>query len=381
MHGNAISSLTAGPFEALVDAVYDAAFAPDGWQHVCDLVEGALGGVYVTIATHDLASRQLVAAFHAGHAPEYRRSYRERYHEKDLLVEALYAISANRPIDFAELVPPAMLEQSEFYHDWLRPQEDLRSGGGFVAANNEHLLTLFKIWVPQAKTADVMPGLLPALLQLAPHVRRSMRLNQSAQKVTSRAFVLETFMEEARAALILLDEEGRPLESNHQARLLFDKGVLGLDLRGALVIHDPAGAAYVENAVRAAVAGSDNFGDDVYLALEKHMPASLLRAIPTGPALKRMPRHLLGARSTVSIIISIASQQPGLKAAQARFGLSPVETSILSGLVEGKAIKELAAERSTSVNTVRNQVASLLKKTGTSSQKELLSMFTTARRL
>src|SRR5690606_19035684 len=154
----------------------------------------------------------------------------------------------------------------------------------------------------------------------------------------------------ARAALILLDEEGRPLESNHQARLLFDKGVLGLDLRGALVIHDPAGAAYVENAVRAAVAGSDDFGDDVYLTLEKHMPASLLRASATGPALKRMPRHLLGARSTVSIIIIIASQQPGLKAAQARFGLSPVETSILSGLVEGKAIKELATERSTSVN-------------------------------
>jgi DNA-binding CsgD family transcriptional regulator len=49
--------------------------------------------------------------------------------------------------------------------------------------------------------------------------------------------------------------------------------------------------------------------------------------------------------------------------------------------VDGKDLKELAAERQTSVNTVRNQVSSLLDKTSTSSQRELIGLFAGTRRI
>jgi DNA-binding NarL/FixJ family response regulator len=70
-----------------------------------------------------------------------------------------------------------------------------------------------------------------------------------------------------------------------------------------------------------------------------------------------------------------------LDAAQIRYSLSPAEAAVLRGLVDGKDLKELAAERQTSVNTVRNQVSSLLDKTSTSSQRELIGLFAGTRRI
>lgn len=364
-----------------MDAVYDAAFEPGEWQRVCDLFDVALGGVYVSIATHDLSTNRSVGAYYARHQDEFYQSYKAYYDQRNLFVDAMRSRSIEAPLKVDDIVPPDVLKSSEFYRDWLKPQEDLRAGGVFVVSNQRHRMTLFSAMLPHriadAKLAEVMA----TLDLLGPHMRRSLRLNQNAHKVANKASILETFMEEARAAFLVLDQDGRPLEANRQARAMFDGGVLALDLAGTVVMNSASGTDYIANAVQEARAGTNNFGDGVPVAIEDGTPTAFLRAIPLGMQGKRAAHQLLGMRSTAAVIISIASSQPMLKAAQIRYGLSPAETAVLRGLVDGKSLKDLAAERKTSVNTVRNQVASLLEKTKTSSQKELIGIFATAKRL
>lgn len=381
MRAVAIGSLTEAPIESLIDAVYDAAFAPDEWQRVCDLFDAALGGAYVSIATHDLVTNRNVGAYYARHQDSACRQYKEYYDQKNLFIDAVRNRPVDTPMRIDEIVPQALLERSEFYTDWLKPQDDLSSGGLFVVSNAEHRLVLFSALLPRRDAESKLPALMAMLDRLAPHMRRSLRINQNAHRVSGKASILETFMEEARAAFLVLDEEGRPLEVNRQARTLFEAGILTQDLRGAVKMNIVEGTAYIENAVNEAVAGTNAFGDGIAVVMEDGTPSAFLRAIPLGTQGKSVVHHLLGARSAPAVIISIASPQPMLKAAQARYALSPAELAVLRGLIEGKGLKDLAAERKTSVNTVRNQVASLLEKTGTSSQKELIGLFAATKRL
>lgn len=56
------------------------------------------------------------------------------------------------------------------------------------------------------------------------------------------------------------------------------------------------------------------------------------------------------------------------------FGLSGVESHVVQSLVHGLGIKEIAAQRNRSVDTVRNQLKRVLQKTGSNSQVELVNL-------
>lgn len=53
-------------------------------------------------------------------------------------------------------------------------------------------------------------------------------------------------------------------------------------------------------------------------------------------------------------------------------GLSAAEKDVLSLIEQGRSAKQIASARNASVNTVRSQIASILRKTGCQSQRELL---------
>lgn len=70
---------------------------------------------------------------------------------------------------------------------------------------------------------------------------------------------------------------------------------------------------------------------------------------------------------------------PGAAASvRAAFGLTDAETEVLFALWRGRAVAEIAAARDRSVDTVRTQVKSLLAKTETNSQTDLLRVAMTA---
>ncbi len=59
---------------------------------------------------------------------------------------------------------------------------------------------------------------------------------------------------------------------------------------------------------------------------------------------------------------------------QEAFGLTPAETEIVRSIAEGKAVRDIAAERGRSIDTVRTQVRSILAKTETHSQQDLVRL-------
>ncbi len=56
------------------------------------------------------------------------------------------------------------------------------------------------------------------------------------------------------------------------------------------------------------------------------------------------------------------------------YGLTSAETEVANGLLTGFALKEIAALRKVTVGTVRDQIKSILAKTGTGKQAELVTL-------
>jgi DNA-binding NarL/FixJ family response regulator len=74
---------------------------------------------------------------------------------------------------------------------------------------------------------------------------------------------------------------------------------------------------------------------------------------------------------------------PGVELAIARLtpattsaGLSDAERAVVTGILGGKRIAAIARERGTSPRTVSNQIASVYKKLGVSSRREVIALLT-----
>ena len=56
------------------------------------------------------------------------------------------------------------------------------------------------------------------------------------------------------------------------------------------------------------------------------------------------------------------------------YGLTPAEARLVSGLVQGKRLREIASEVGVSMNTIRTQLKSVFRKTDTHRQVDLVRM-------
>jgi DNA-binding CsgD family transcriptional regulator len=74
------------------------------------------------------------------------------------------------------------------------------------------------------------------------------------------------------------------------------------------------------------------------------------------------------------VIITDSEDQPRASAdtLNALYGLTPAETTIANGLLSGLSPQEIADQRRVSIGTVRDQLKSLLSKTGTRRQSDLV---------
>ena len=162
------------------------------------------------------------------------------------------------------------------------------------------------------------------------------------------------------AAAFCVSAMGKILDANHAAR-----GLYGIK----------AGNSLAALAFRADE--TERLAEAARLACLKAGKSSLLR-FAAGSAGKTVLFHVTPASDTTGQALAIVRTSelawPDTLSAlmQEAFRLTEAELEIVRSLVEGKSIKEICAERNRSVETVRTQIRSILAKTETRSQTELI---------
>ena len=170
---------------------------------------------------------------------------------------------------------------------------------------------------------------------------------------------------------LLVDRDGQVLGLNSQA-----KDHLGLSIQvvhGQLTAGDRAATERLQQLI-ASVAAHDEAGPANPPAVVLSRP----RGRPVVAYISPVPKNLRGAPGAGEGIVLLVDPQTERETPDAllqqAFGLTPAETRLALGLVNGHGLQSLAQLHNLSVGTLRVRLKSIFAKTNTKRQSELLML-------
>lgn len=351
--------------QTALNSIYAAALDPDMWQAALDCVALLHGGVKVHFLHADSHSIHAERSVVSGYAPEALESWDAYYSKINAWAPGMLAMRVGVPDYCDNMCDYDSLRRTEFYSDWVRPYEDVIGGGAVVLDKGPGKITIFGGNIPRAYRDRLDAAWQQSLAILGPAVRHALRVNATLlglrlevvlAGMPGTANAASVLLLDGQGRLLLADpgglralEEGRILRLNHRMRVSFTdedlKQALALKLRPALQPTPFRGRAD---------------GAEITLCPLDPQTAQSLR-LPPGPQ-NRLPALV------VVIRLHQGRSAPDLAT---RLGLTAAEADLAMHVAEGKTPAEVAQARNTSLHTVRNQLKSVLAKTGCRRQTEL----------
>ncbi len=223
-----------------ISLAYASALDTARWFDFLEQLSAMSGGVKTHLVGYDFRGNINVGAAYANYDPDYIQSFKDYYCTINPWIARYENTNAFYPASAESYLPREKLERTEFYNDWVRPQEDAGAGGGALLFRDEGRLFLLGGQLPFKDQDALLGNYLSHLHRLAPHVRNALEIARSIHIAKLEALLAEQAIEAATTALLLLSASGRVLVPNPAARdLLSDGQILRQDLSGRFHFTDP----------------------------------------------------------------------------------------------------------------------------------------------
>jgi DNA-binding CsgD family transcriptional regulator len=347
--------------EALLDRIYEAAAIPEHWPDVLEklaAIAGAQAGALVAYRGREPA----------GHTSS--SLYREGY--EDYLTNGS-GIENVRPLRHLERQYPGFLsdldvqsaeelERDEIYRRFLHPHGLQWTAGTLILSPSNDLLL-----VDVARAAGEAPfdrQSLEALDAYRPHIARASLL--SARLGLRAATDMTDAMQLLGLPAIALGSAGKVVAVNSLVDGLGER-IVSRSFERVGLTH-PAADALLAAALTDASSGTTR---SIPLPASEDQPALILHLLPVS----RAAHDIFAAAKTLLLITDVtAPEAPTQELLAGLFDLTPAEARVARALASGLPLDRVAADFGLSVQTIRNQLAAVFHKTGTSRQVELLRL-------
>jgi DNA-binding CsgD family transcriptional regulator len=350
--------------------LYDAAMETHAWQGLGARLATVLGGESMALWVEDHGQRR---EWVCTNPMEAQAVYQQYYYALDP-----YATTAARQPQMEallgqELVPPQVVQASEYYHDY-----GVRFGVchvmGATALLHTDASALLVIAAHRPHDAQPFTDVERQRLNvLLPHLQRAIQLRQ-------RLGLLETQVQTGFAALdtlslgVVVAADSAIVFANAAAEALAhgDDGLrLGGQRRGLSAVQ-PLEAQALRGLVHAVTHG----GAGGLLRVTRRTQPPL--AVLVAPLPTRLHPVMALAPALALVLITDPADGPVLaeQALQQLFGLTAAEASVALALAAGYSAEAIAGERGVSLATVRTQMRQILAKTGVLHLRDLVRLLT-----
>jgi DNA-binding CsgD family transcriptional regulator len=368
----------------LLDLLYDAALDPERWQAFLDALSGAFGGAWGVLHSYDVATAATPSFRNFGDDPAFNASYTNYFHSINPYPPARFeAIPVGKIIRASDFLDAEFVERTEFYADFMKPLGITTDHLGVSLHNDGNGVALLAICPHASVYRNNRETYECRFALLVPHLMRAVEINRVKAAARTAERALGTSLDALRLAAFAVDGAGRLLLANQKAEdLLRRDSVLCTNrskrLRAANCAENAAFAAAITYALRPSTALTTQ---PVRLTSRASGRAFVAWAVPMRSEQPNGPNHrsqfVLGLRAEATVLVLLVPAQCALsippEAIQAAFRLSAAEARLVSALIAGRTLAEYARDSGHSRNTVRNQLASALEKTGTRRQAELVT--------
>jgi DNA-binding CsgD family transcriptional regulator len=356
---------------AAIEALYAAPFDPLGWQHAIELVWQLLPSVGIALYGYDELSSNGVGVLHAGYDPAAIEVFLAHYGAVNAWAPGFLRSPVGTLLNSDAFLARDALVRTEYYNDWLRPQENLISGWGSLLVNERTRYLAFTATLRARDEDSLGDSVRQVIARLMPHVERAFRI----ARLVSGAELgpgIESVMESIGHASFALDASGRVLHANALTAALPPE-ILRLGQDGRLGFTDPATQAAFETGLRL-VAGQGHGQATPGMALlgpRGERITAVLHPYAT-PDNGGWPAFMFGG--PVALLIFRREGFDVHTVLRREFGLSPAEAAVALALGEGLSPQDIAAARDTSIVTVRNQMRMVFDKLAVHRQGELAAV-------
>lgn len=356
--------------EEVVDRIYGAVGEPDTWadvlQEVADTV-GARGAIvfkpspnasetrgFWSPSIDDLVDWALRGDGADLHNPRPARAFR---------------VGLGRAVTESDLFSQTELERDPYNREMIVRLGYRWEAGGVIGQIDGAPL----LFTAQRRGDEERfgPSELEAMEALFPHFTRAAQF--SIRLAMARAEGALFAFDQMACGGILLGSKGRVLKANASAERMIGHGI---DIAGGRIVASNAAAnAVLQGIIQAALSS------EIRLKRARIRPTAVIERHDRGPLiayaipLRGGIRDVFDPGKAVLVLEEPEARRQLAGAALAgTFGLTPAEVRVAAALAEGKDLATIAEEHRVTLGTVRSQLKSLMAKTDTHRQAELVTL-------
>lgn len=361
----------------MIEDAYRAASGEIGWQAFLDHFS-AIPAVRAVLMGHSQYCTEIHGCLHVNWDPTYISSFVDHYAAINMWLPAMKRMPHMPNGGWAhEMMDLDSAKHTEFYNDWVKPQDDCITGYAVYLDVGEDQTISLNTNIPFAHIEECR-RLERIVLDILPHLRRALELQRQLRGQKLLAASYEQTLDQLHNAVVLTDSRRRVLFANEKAETLLRAG--------SLIRRGPDGRLQFTRSEDEKSVARD-------FALDRPgFPKLAPFTIPLLPGANNAPSLLLfvsplggqpsEARDTLTFrqaprhfawffIDPDAAPQPQAEVVAAVLRVSPAEAALALSVLQDKSLAEHAVERGISVHTARRQMQSLLTKTECNRQSEL----------
>lgn len=356
-----------------LDLLYEAAVDPDLWVPVMEQLADAMGGSSAWLSRTSVVDGS-GPAITARIDPQTQQQYRQYYGGINPFVSSP---NPEAGVVTNELwMPKEDLAQTEYYNDFLRPQD---SGAFAIVRLGRDARSVSALSVNRSYARGSFErGALDLAERLRPHIRRAFKLTAKLGESALKGDDAGVALDQSPHGIFVLNDLGAVRRTNRAADRLMAQG-LGLYVaHGRLGMTRADDDRRLEALIAAAAAGDpeQRCGGSMGLRTARRRGPLSVTVAPV-----RSERlAVFGHRPSVVVVITDPEARPAVTeaAVQNVFGLTPAEARVALAMLDGATAREAAEQLGVSFHTVRHQIQSLLDKTGASRRTELVALLARA---
>lgn len=276
------------------------------------------------------------------------------------------------------LMARASFRATAFFRDWLAKAGEFDAATGVVISRDGPVQTALEIRYPAHVARHIAPVAEIFLSELAPHLRHATRTAALALEAEQAQRAAREFLELSGFPTFVVSQDGTIAMMNQRGEMLLRNGgglIVGMDRR--LQAGHADDTARLSDAIAQLGQSPRARSTIIGLRSEKSGAPKLLTLTPLS-ALGRPETSFCDGtgpgRVAIMVIDGVAQLHLGRDALWRSFDLTTREVELAQALLEGRTLPELAHAHSISKQTLRNQLSSIMRKTCTRRQSELVAL-------
>ncbi|MDE1936205.1 helix-turn-helix transcriptional regulator [Bradyrhizobium sp.] len=354
-------------FDRLTDLIYDAALDAAEWPRVLHRLASAFGASSAHLSIE--ASRSSLARLISfGTDPAWGQRYAEYYGPRNIAWQRMQQRKLHGIFCDRQVLPKEEFRRSEFYNDFLCPQDGEEILGSLaVAQSNTTGAGVVTLWRPE-RFGPWQSAHLETLTKLTPHLSRAIRINLRMGELQTAHHLTREALYGLNCGVILATERGTVEFINKAAEAVLADGALRLEKQQLA-----AGTSSESTALKQLVANAAQGGDGGSLVIcREGRPCVLVLAIP---ARAESCGLVAGGRGAIVFVRDLERPPQRCLAAFAdHFGLTPAQAALAQELLQGDGLAAVAARLGITHATAKTHLMHIFQKTGVRRQAELVRL-------